>query len=190
MKKTIVVSLAALTAILLVACGGKSGAPAAPPSVPTTAPAAPTAVATTIPTTAADPVTPNEAWARSIVLPREKEVHDLLLAQDWSALYDSVPAEDRVGCSRTVFVSKMASFWITVTMFGADKTLEAEAQDLKDGTLPITFSEITTNRITYTVGTEDPQTIYLKDGEWSSGETLGQDCSSLDMDWDTSTPTP
>lgn len=187
MKMIIIASLATLAAIL-VACGGKSGAPAAPPSVPTTAPATQQAAAPTVaPTVASTPVTPNEAWARSIVLPREKEGLDLILAQDWSGIYDTYPAEARVGCSRTVYVSKAAGDWIAATMFGGDKMLEAEAQDLKEGTLPITFSEITTDRITYTVGTDDPQTIHLKDGKWNSARTLGQNCSSLDMD---STPTP
>jgi len=128
----------------------------------------------------------DEAWARKQVEPLVKETCEIFLAQEWNKFYDLVSDDAKAGCSRTTFVSKMAGLWLFMGAFGGDEVIKAEAQDLKEGKLVITFSEISKDRITYIAGGGDGQTIIREKGEWrflgaSGDEPLGQDCSSLDM---------
>ena len=90
-----------------------------------------------------------------------------MLNQEWSKFYDGLSADSKTKCSRTEFVTNMTGTWLLAVAFGADKILKAELQDIEDGTLPLSFSEISANRITYKVTpTDDPTTIVLEDGEW------------------------
>jgi hypothetical protein len=147
---------------------------------------------TPIVTTAAQPTeTPvatveskyDEAWARKQVEPLLEETYEMILAQDSNKLYDLYPDEARAGCSRSTFASKMAGLWLLIDAFGGGEVMKVEQQDLKEGKLVITFSEITPERITYTVGDDEPTTIVREKGKWTGEyEPLGQDCASLDMD--------
>ena len=188
--------VAALAIILglvagLTACGGGGEAQPTATGATTTAAAA---HATIIPDTAATVVerteTPvattdskyDEAWARKQVEPYLKEVYEIVAAQEWNKAYDLESAEARAGCSRSTYVSKMAVVWVLASAFGIDEMRKAQAQDLKEGKLEIAFSEIAPERITYTVGDDEPTTIVREKGKWLTTDPLGQDCASLDMD--------
>ena len=169
----------AATGLLLAACGGGGTT-----EEPTTTP--PTPIVTTVDQPTETPVATaeskyDEAWARKQVEPYVKETYEIVAAQEWNKAYDLMSADARAGCSRSTFVSKMAGVWLLATAFGADEIMKAQLQDLKEGKLAITFSEITPERITYTVGDDEPTTIVREKGKWLSTDPLGQDCASLDM---------
>jgi hypothetical protein len=173
-----------LVIIALTSCGGGDEE-----STPTTTNEAETPVAEGSVTVAETPVALvdskyDEAWAREQVEPVLKEVYEIMLAQEWNKLYDLFSSDARAGCSRSTYVSKMAGLWLLSSAFGGEEILKASLQDLKEGKLPITLSEITKDRITYQAGDEDddePTTIIREDGKWKSTDPLEQDCESLDV---------
>jgi hypothetical protein len=133
----------------------------------------------------------DEDWAREQIEPVLKEVYEIMLAQEWNKLYDLFSSDARAGCSRTTYVSKMAGLWLMSSAFGGEEILKAALQDLKEGNMTITFSEITKDRITYQAGDgEEPSTVVREDGKWKSTQPLGEDCASLDMDGEEGTTTP
>jgi len=181
----------------LTACGGGEEAePIATAATTATAVAHETIIPDTTATVGEPTETPvatadskyDEAWARKQVEPYIKERDKIMLAQEWNKLYDLVSDDARAGCSRSAFVSKMAGVWLLFVAFGGDEILKAEQQDLEEGKLSITFSEITPERITYTSSSEeDPSPLVREDGKWKSAAALEQDCASLDVG---ATPTP
>ena len=62
--------------------------------------------------------------------------------------------------------------------------MKAMLQDFEDGKIPLTFSEITPERISFAIEVDNIQesgTIVRENGKWvDASEPLGQDCSSLD----------
>jgi len=182
-----VLMLVATIPLFLAACSSQ-GAPTTPVATPTLqAEATPESAVQVSPTPVPTVESKyDEAWARKQVEPLIKETGEIFLAQEWNKFYDLVSDEAKAGCSRTVFVSKMAGLWLLAGALGGDEIMKAEMQDLKEGKLVITFSEISKDSITYTAGGGDGQTIIRENGKWlfkgaSSDEPLGQDCSSLDM---------
>jgi hypothetical protein len=180
MKKLMIALILAATGLLLAACGGGGTS-----EEPTTA--APTSTVTTVDQSTETPVVTveskyDEAWARKQVEPYLKEVYEIVAAQEWNKAYDLESAEAKAGCSRSTYVSKMAGVWVLATAFGADEIMKAQMQDLKEGKLAMAFSEITPERITYTVGDDEPATIVRETGKWLTADPLGQDCASLDME--------
>jgi hypothetical protein len=183
MKRLLAVLTLMALGTCLSACGGGGNRSQEPTS---------TIPPTPIVTTAAQPTeTPvatveskyDEAWARKQVEPLLEETYEMILAQDSNKLYDLYPDEARAGCSRSTFASKMAGLWLLIDAFGGGEVMKAKQQDLREGKLVITFSEITPERITYTVGDDEPATIVREKGKWTGEyEPLGQDCASLDMD--------
>lgn len=182
--------VAALAVVLglaasLTACGG--GDEAEPSATAKTTPAVAADSTTETPVAAETPVATadskyDEAWARKQVEPYLKETFEIIAAQEWNKGYDLMSADARAGCSRSTFVSKMAGVWLLATAFGADEMVKASLQDLKEGKLAITFSEITPERITYTVGDDEPATIVREDSKWKNTQPLEEDCASLDVD--------
>ena len=191
--KRMLIAIALAAGLLLTACGGGTKNAEPTTTLPTTVA---TVVATPPVATAIVQVggTPpvlaeskyDETWARKQVEPQIKEMYELLLGHSWSKVYDMYPAEDREGCSRGTFVSKTAGNMLLLAAFGFnDDLFKAELQDIKDGKLVLTFSEITKDRITYMAeGDTEPTTIIRENGDWvapTAYEPLGQDCSSLDI---------
>jgi hypothetical protein len=126
----------------------------------------------------------DEAWALDQVLPQLKQTLELVRDEEWNKIYDMYPAEEKVGCSRSEFVSKAAGAMLLMKAFGADEILKAELQDIEDGTLPITFSEITPSRITYTVeigDTPEADVLIFKDGKWQGESKTGNACTDFDV---------
>jgi len=189
MKKLMIVLALAATGLLLAPCGGGGTS-----EQPTTT--APTSVVTTVDQPTETPVATveskyDEGWARKQVEPYVKETYEVMLAQAWNKMYDMVATDAKTGCSRSVFVSKMAGVWLFASAFGIDETIKAEQQELTEGTLAITFQEIGPERITFTVSDDDPTTIIREKGKWLTADPLEQDCASLDMETGTeSTPAP
>ena len=184
--------VSASLSLVALGCGGGGGGEAEP-----TATSATTAAATAeTPIAAAEtPVATveskyDEAWARKQVEPYLKETYKILLEQEWNEGYDLVSDDAKVGCPRSTFVSKMAGVWLLIVAFGGEEVIRAEQQDLEEGKLPLTFSEITPERITYTAGDDDePSPLVREDGKWKSAEPLEQDCASMDMELG-QTPSP
>jgi len=183
MKKLMIVFVLAATGLLLAACGGGGTS-----EEPTTT--APTSIATTVDQPTQTPAATaeskyDEAWARKQVEPLQEEVYQAILDKNWSKTYDWYSDEAREGCSRSTYVGKMAGNMLMLAAFGInDDYFKAMLQDIKNGTLVITFQEITKDRITYTMeGSDAPTTIVREKGKWAGAdELLGQDCSSLDME--------
>ncbi|MDP2675445.1 MAG: hypothetical protein Q8Q00_11160 [Dehalococcoidia bacterium] len=122
---------------------------------------------TPAPTATAVPVVIDEVWAAEQVMPVLKTGLELARDQEWSKFYDGMSADSKTRCSRTEFVTNMTGTWILAVGFGVDKILEAELQDIEDGTLRLSFSEISAERITYkATPDDDPTTVVLEDGEW------------------------
>jgi hypothetical protein len=131
----------------------------------------------------------DEAWARKQVEPYFKESYGALLAQEWNKVYDLYSDEAKAGCSRSSAVSKMTASWLFAQAFGIDEIFKAQLQELKDGVLVITFSEITPEHITYSVADGESETIIREHGKWLCDDPLEQDCASLAMETE-STPAP
>jgi hypothetical protein len=178
--------LVAIIPLFLAACStqGTPTAPAVtPPPVATTqVEARPEAV---VQPTATVESKYDEAWARKQVEPALKEQYEILLAQEWNRLYDQYSDEAKVGCPRSTYVSKAAGTWVLASTFGFDEVLKALLQDLKEGKLVITFSEISKDSITFMVETGDspePQHLIREKGQWLGATPLEPDCASLDME--------
>ena len=157
-------------ALIAVACGGgeRAPSPAATSTPQATADAGETATA--VPTA---PPQVDEAWAYQQVVPVMKTASELIRDGEWSQLYNGYSAEVKASCSRSTFVSKMIGAWVLAEAFGADELIKATLQDINDGTLRLSFSEISPTRISYVQEGEDassPSTLVLEDGEWRDPE--------------------
>lgn len=167
--------------------GGGADGEAEPTATPATTAAAAAHATATVDQLTESPVATveskyDEAWARKQVEPYIKETYKILLEQEWNKAYDLMSDDAKVGCPRSTFVSKMAGVWLLMVAFGGEEVIKAEQQDLEEGKLAITFSEITPERITYTAGDDDePSPLVREGGKWKSAEPLEQDCASLDM---------
>lgn len=171
-----VIALIVAIALFAGACGGGGST--------TIAPASSTPQATAETATAPVESRYDEAWALKQVLPRRKQMLELVRDQEWNKIYDMYPAEEKVGCSRSEFVTKAAGAMFMAKAFGMDELLAAELQDIEDGTLPISFSEIMPSRITYTIETSDTpetDTLILKDGKWQGESKTGNACTDMDI---------
>ena len=182
MKRLLAVLTLMALGMCLSVCGGGDNRSQEPTS---TIP--PTPIVATVPQPTETPVATveskyDEAWARKQVEPLLEETYEIFLAQDWNKVYDLYPDEAKVGCSRTAFATTMTEGWLLATAFGADEILKAALQDLKDGVTPMTFSEITPERITDTATEGEPTTYFHEKGRWLVATPLGQDCASLDTD--------
>ena len=165
----ILIALAALVATAFIACGGGGefevtfdGTPAAEVVVESPAP---TATAAPEPTAIPEQVL-DEAWAAEQIMPALKDSVEALLDQRYNDLYDMLSAESKDLCSRTEYISNMIATMLVAEMFGIGELLEAWLLEIESGTYPLTFSEISAERIVYMDDDGESFTSVYEDGQW------------------------